>query len=69
VKAVNIFQATPAERAPICKWMYVRYVRDVQHPLRIIVLSVALLNFIAMALPAYRLREETRSKVLLQDSN
>ena len=40
-----------------------RYVRDVQRPILMMVLSEAPLNFIAMAPPARRLCDETRSRV------
>jgi len=41
----------------------VRYVRDVHRPIRMIVLSVAPLSFIAIAPPAQRLCDETLSTV------
>ena len=40
------------ERAPIWEWIYVRYVNDVHLPILMMVLSVALLSFIAIAPPA-----------------
>ncbi len=40
-----------------------RYVRDVQRQIRMIVLSVAPLSFIAIALPAWRLCKDTLSTV------
>ncbi len=52
-----------AVRAPIWEWMYVKYVSDNHHPTCMMVLSEALLSFIAMAPPARKLWEEMRSKV------
>ena len=43
--------------------MYVRYVREVHRPILMMVLSEAPLNFIAMAPPARRLWDDTRSRV------
>jgi hypothetical protein len=63
VNAVDIFHATPAISAPICEWIYVRYVNDDHLPTRIIVLSDAPLSFIAIAPPARRLCAETRLSV------
>ena len=63
LNAVDIFHATPAVKAPICKWIYVRYVRDDHQPTHIIVLSEAPLSFMAIAPPALRLWDETRSMV------
>lgn len=63
LNAVDMFHATPAVKAPICEWMYVRYVRDDHRPTRIIVLSEAPLSFMAIAPPARRLWDDTRSMV------
>jgi hypothetical protein len=41
----------------------VRYVREVHRPIRMMVLSDALLSFIAMAPPARKLWDDTRSRV------
>ena len=63
LNAVDIFQATPAVKAPICEWMYVRYVSDDQRPALIIVLLEAPLSFMAIAPPTLRLWDDTRSRV------
>ena len=63
MNAVDIFHATPAISAPICEWIYVRYVNDDHLPTRIIVLSDAPLRFIAIAHPARRLWDETWLRV------
>ena len=63
LNAVDIFQATPAVKAPICEWMYVRYISDDQRPTLIIVLSEAPLSFMAVAPPALRLWDDTWLRV------
>ncbi len=61
--AVDIFQATPAVKAPICEWMYVRYVSNDRRLTLIIVLSEAPLSFMAIAPPALRLWDDTWLRV------
>ncbi len=50
-------------RAPIWEWMYVKYISDNHCPTCMMVLSEALLSFIAMVPPTPKLCEEMRSKV------
>ena len=63
VRCVAISRERPAVSAPICEWMYVRYVSDDHRPTCMMVLSEAPLSFIAMAPPACKLWDKIRSKV------
>jgi hypothetical protein len=63
LNALDIFHATPAVNAPICEWMYVRYINDDHCPTHIIVESDAPLSFMAIAPPALRLWDDMRSRV------
>ncbi len=60
---MDIFHATLAVNTPICEWMYVRYVRDNHGPTRMMVLSEALLSFMAIVPLAQRLCDNMQLRV------